>query len=773
LLNSSRKTCIKIFGAISSPLRFEILRCLQLQGPMAYSEIMGSLKLDPSRDAGKFAYHLRGVLQTGLISLDRETRKYQLTSLGKMLLTFSQEIEEQVLRRRGKLIVRTSRLTIEEFDRNKIVQALIREAGMPTELAEKISQLAEERLLKLSTKYLTAPLIREFVNAILIERGLEQYRHALTRLGLPVYDVNQTVLKAKEAGFDVEFIHKVAGDRVVEEYTLLNVLPRRIADAHLSGQIHICNLGNWILKPTEFSHDLRSFLHGDYRIPGLNPYQSPLGKPKSLESALTMISNLLKMSSSEVSIEQSLNYFNIFLAPFASNRPPRSIERSIKHFLMTMAQPRARRPSIAVSLGLELSMPEQLGRCSCIDSDGELGFYNDFVDESQLIAESMLKALLSIETRGPIQIPYLIIPVRKELTKRDPSLHLLLEAHKLVSKHSIVYFSNLISEWQGASLYFANGKRMGADWSDDWELDTLRAGILDTVVLNLPRIVYEARGSERRFFEALNKSVSLVVDSLYIKHRTMMERMNQGLLPLLSSTISSDYYMRLHHSQCLMSFVGLYEAVDALTGGGAHDNKNLESLAIRILKDIESLVRDSQSKSKIRIAISSTGDAAASQRLAEIDVERFGWANVKVQGTKQYPYYTCGSVLPLERRFSLLNRISVEEVFHPILRGGHRLTVQLSDEESDPEELFKLTSEITNNHTLGFFTYSKNYTHCKNCQQTFNGIKQKCPNCGSTSLTCYVRSKDGFTPLSWCSPAEKVCITNRQTYQLPEESVGG
>ena len=174
--DSSRRACIKIFDAMSSPLRFEILRSLQLQGPLAYSEIMSNLELDPSRDAGKFAYHLRGVLHSGLISLDRETRKYQLTSLGKMLLTFSQEIEEQVLRKSGKLLVRTSRLTIEEFDRNRIVQALIREAGMPTELAEKISQLAEERLLKLSTKYLTAPLIREFVNAMLIESGLEQYR---------------------------------------------------------------------------------------------------------------------------------------------------------------------------------------------------------------------------------------------------------------------------------------------------------------------------------------------------------------------------------------------------------------------------------------------------------------------------------------------------------------------------------------------------------------------------------------------------------------------
>ena len=34
------------------------------------------------------------------------------------------------------------------------------------------------------------------------------------------------------------------------------VLPHKIADAHLSGSIHIANLENWILKPNEVVHDL-------------------------------------------------------------------------------------------------------------------------------------------------------------------------------------------------------------------------------------------------------------------------------------------------------------------------------------------------------------------------------------------------------------------------------------------------------------------------------------------------------------------------------------
>jgi len=62
---------------------------------------------------------------------------------------------------------------------------------------------------------------------------------------------------------DVEKVQMAAGERVIEEYALLNALPRDVADAHISGEIHINNLGCWVLKPNAFMHDVRVFFqHG-------------------------------------------------------------------------------------------------------------------------------------------------------------------------------------------------------------------------------------------------------------------------------------------------------------------------------------------------------------------------------------------------------------------------------------------------------------------------------------------------------------------------------
>ena len=119
-------------------------------------------------------YVLKYLLKADLIEPDVETKEYRLTDLGRNVIGFTEDIEQRFLKRR-KIFVRTSRLAIEEFDRNKIVESLVKEASVPIDLAQKIARETEKRLSEIRTKYLTAPLIREIVNALLVEKGLEEY----------------------------------------------------------------------------------------------------------------------------------------------------------------------------------------------------------------------------------------------------------------------------------------------------------------------------------------------------------------------------------------------------------------------------------------------------------------------------------------------------------------------------------------------------------------------------------------------------------------------
>src|SRR6059058_1527107 len=94
------------------------------KGPLPYTEIMYEVKLDPVRDAGKFVYHLKTLRKAGLVSIEKGTKKYSITELGKILVEFSRDLAEYIAVKRGRLFVRTSRMTIDEFDRTRIARSL-------------------------------------------------------------------------------------------------------------------------------------------------------------------------------------------------------------------------------------------------------------------------------------------------------------------------------------------------------------------------------------------------------------------------------------------------------------------------------------------------------------------------------------------------------------------------------------------------------------------------------------------------------------------------
>src|SRR5512136_2158585 len=121
---------VKILKAVSSPLRLQILSLLLDKGALSYTELMNALKMNPSRDAGRFAYHLKFLLKADLVEADVEAKKYVLTDLGKMVIDVAERVEKKAVKPRG-MVVRTSHLTLEEFDANKIANSLIKEAKVP------------------------------------------------------------------------------------------------------------------------------------------------------------------------------------------------------------------------------------------------------------------------------------------------------------------------------------------------------------------------------------------------------------------------------------------------------------------------------------------------------------------------------------------------------------------------------------------------------------------------------------------------------------------
>lgn len=723
---------VKILKAVSSPLRLQILNLLFDRGPLSYTELMGSLKMNPSRDAGRFAYHLKFLLKADLIEADVEAKKYCLTELGKIVIDVTERIEKKAFKPKG-MFVRTSRFAPEEFDANKIANSLIKETKMPAELAQKVAKEAEKWLLKSKTKYLTAPLVREVVNAILIEKGLEEYRHKLTRLGLPVYDVTTLIDTKSKTSEGSASIHETAGETVLKEYILLNVFSRDIADAHLSGSLHIHGLSSWILKPSEIMHDLRFFFQNGLNLEKINALQPSYSPAQNLESALSIAFNVLLHSVKEIDETQTIDYFNVFLAPFVKGMDFSEIKEALRLFIANINQ------HVNASLGLELTIPDFIADKPAFGPSGKhVGKYADFFEESQILASLIFEIFAEESVRKPLFNPKIILKMRPETFADEKAKAMLLKAHQLASEKGLPYFANMLEKDQKYSVFSSSGFRLKADLNGDWEIDTLRTGCLGYVTINLPRITYESGKDKTKFFEIFRERFEMATRALEIKDRALKQH-GKGLLPFLMQSVNGDHYFRLENCSRIINLAGLKEALEAFNEKSIRESEKKLEFAEEIMQNILAYIQKIGRKRGKRLSTAIMLDFEASERLVQLDIERYGIAKVRFSGTREKPFYSTISKLILQD-----GKISPEpSIFERKMRGVHggNLTViDLGEVERKPDELMSLTKQIFEVYNMEFLTYNRKLTYCVNCKRSWFGLLHKCPSCGSTStLTVFDR----------------------------------
>jgi anaerobic ribonucleoside-triphosphate reductase len=721
---------VKVLKAVSSPLRLQILKLLFDGGPLSYTELMSSLKMNPSRDAGRFAYHLKFLLKADLMEADVEARKYYLTELGKMVIDVADRIEKKAFKPRGMLI-RTSRFALEEFDANRIANSLIREVKMPAELAQKVAKEAEKRLLKSKTKYLTAPLVREVANAILIEKGLEEYRHKLTRLGLPVHDVTTLVEARSKTSQALTSIHETAGEMVFKEYILLNILPRDIADAHLSGSLHVKGLSSWILKPSEIMHDLRFFIQKGLNLEKTNALQSFYPPPQDLESALSIVFNVILHSAKEVSETQTLDYFNVFLAPFMKGKDPARAKEVLRLFIFNVSQ------HANASLGLELTIPDFVADKPALGPSGEhIGKYGDFVEESQLLASLILGLFAEESARKPLLNPKVILKMRPQTLADEKAKETLLKAHQLACDVGTPYFANLTDKDRKHTVFSASGFRLKADLDGDWEIDTLRTGYLGCVTVNLPRITYESGRDKTKFFEIFRERFDMAARALEIKYRAIKQH-GKGLLPFLTQDVNGDQYFRLENCSRVINLAGFKEAVEAFYDKSIYeDEKTLEFAKEMVQNIMDSAHKIGRRRGK-RLFPAILPDFEASERLAQLDIERYGVAKIRFSGTREKPFYSTVSKLTVRDDRILPESLSAEEHLWGLHPGVNLTVVELGDVERKPDELLSLTKQIFESYNLEFLTYNQRLTYCVNCKRSWFGLLHKCPSCGAVGTLAF------------------------------------
>ena len=680
VLQSTSKRVRMIFSVMASPNRIDILRILNSKGPLTYSELKSLAGFKSKKESGKFAYHLRKLLRQSLVALNKSERRYTITNLGKLVLSLARQIEERSIIESGKMYVRTSHSSIEEFNSQKIIQSLVREGSLPLELAQKITEEVENRIYKYQTAYLTGSLIRELVNSVLLEHGHEEYRHKLARVGLPIFEVQEMVSNAENIENGVEGLLFKTGRIVFAEHLLTSTLPKDIADAHLSGDLHITNPGLWSILPDTIFINIKALIEDGIDLKGkyLNVCRIPPVKTlNNLSSALSMIIALI---SKEASQEVVLDDLIPSLSKYSKDLP--ELERKLVDSFTTSS----------TTMGYD-KMSTMISFRIPLGTD-------------QKIVKTVLSAYKTYTKLTPI-----------------PKIGLVID----YDKGKITDVSQTISEiiTLGGKVMFTkhNTSQKGVTHPKNSTSTLLHLGSLS---INLPRLAFESNKDETYFRARLALLMKPALDSMAKRNKNISNLIRLGVNPILAA---NTLYMQRSTVSLVINLVGLQNAIYGILGF-KNNNEGQQILH----KVIETAVDIATKKSKdlgINIIVSMT-ESDGSERFIALDAEKYG--KNSIQQITDTETYSQGIVLDIDKISSLTGKsaeITECNKISKTLNGG--LLLQIAIPKGTKVDEIKKVIEKGASITSSFKPVMQ-VPICGNCGFKDEKLGDKCPTCKSTYI---------------------------------------
>ena len=733
--------------------------------------------------------------------------------------------------------VRTTDGHMVSWDRSIVVNQLLKETALSEwyhnissiskEEAVDIAKETERRIRSMNIKFLSGPLIRELVNMILLERGHLEWRNVSTRVGSPVFDACEI---DKGSGFEAnenanlqenaETSHKKKADKISKEQYLL-LLPPKIADLHLNGDLHIHDLEYFGTRAFCQDWDLRYFFYYGLMPDGSGAKASVAGPAMKAEVAMLHAVKALGSAQTNFAGGQGFYNFLTFCAPFFEGKPYKEIEQLMQMFVYEMTQMMVARGGQLVFSSVQLSpgVPKMWkdkpvvyrGRVWDGSNGTDRRVYGDYEREVRLGFKALMNVMLEGDYWGkPFNFPKPEISIEPDFMEEDemfnranPDLptydELYTMTFELTAKYGTPYFDNQLPEYRGAgegiSCYQCCAYQFSANADADDEFDDklyfkeskhFSMGSWQVGSLNCPRAAYKAEGDDEALFAYLKHLMDEAMGVFQTKVKWMKPIIENGRMPFATQQPKDPITgqkgaiaVDIGSLVFTIGVVGLNEMVQYHTGSQMHESKASYKLAIRAMTEMEMYGRELSQKYGMEIALARTPAETTGQRFSVSDMlhEEYrekvlsvakGDVNAAVEGIRQTHdlpiYYTNGTHVPPGADISLIDRIKIEHVFFPIVDGGDILHIWMGEGSPDAKGLKELAMNIAKNTQVGYFAFTKDMTVCMDDFHMMNGLKDTCENCGSSHVEQLSRVTGYIQAVGGWNAAKKQELEDRKRY---------
>ncbi|MDR1798166.1 MAG: anaerobic ribonucleoside triphosphate reductase [Clostridiales Family XIII bacterium] len=261
-------------------------------------------------------------------------------------------------------------------------------------------------------------------------------------------------------------------------------------------------------------------------------------------------------------------------------------------------------------------------------------------------------------------------------------------------------------------------------------------GNLSFTSINLPRIAIKSNGSVEWFFDELERKMQLVTRQLWDRYQIQAKKkvrnypflMGQGIwIGSEKLGVNDEVGEVLKHGTLSVGFIGLAEALYALTGTHHGESAEAQNLGLEIVSFMRDYLDRLSREKGMNYTLLATPAEGLAGRFVRLDLKKFG----AVPGVTDREYYTNGFHVPVYYPISAYDKIRIEAPYHALTNAGHITYVELDGDPANNLDAFEQVVRCMKEAGVGYGSINHPVDRDPVCG--YSGvIDDVCPGCGRT-----------------------------------------
>ncbi len=630
------------------------------------------------------------------------------------------------------------------WDKRKIAEALGKEADISETVADEIAGAVEQRVFSSGLNRISTSLVRELVDNELFERGYNKKLEKQQVIGMPKYDLEELIMSKNKENSNIatnnpEAINLAIAENTLKQFALQEVYSKEVADAHMSGMVHIHDLG----YPTRVycsSHSLEYLKKFGLSLQNLDTESAPAKHARTLTGHLnTFLASMQAYYAGALGV----GYINIMYAPYLEGMSYKEMKQEAQHLIFSCSQSAFSRggQTLFLDFNIHTGIPRYLRNIPAIGPGGKPTgkTYGDYEETARQFTLAMLDVWREGDCYGHVfAFPKCDFHINDE-TLTDPKQYELLEyACQIASENGVPYFI-----FDRDEVTLSACCRLRTTITDHYMIqhpESMRFCGFQNITINLPQASYRAgKGNWDALYKEIDKGIEIAVKAHLQKKKFVGKLMSSPEMPLWEigkKAKDGRPYVDLEASTYIVGILGLNECLQFMTGRELHEGDDMIKQGLRVISHMYARVKEYGKKYNLKFSLEESPAESASRRLAKVDIRNYPEAADMVKGNieKDECYYTNSVHLRPDAPVDMITRIFLQSKFHTMIESGAIIHAFVGEQRPSPASIMNLVKKTFKNTQAAQVTISPEFTICNDCKKVTQKLTDICGYCGSRNV---------------------------------------